>query len=57
MRNAATLIGALATRVGAVPPWERFAWCNQEAALVCFERPSYLGVRPATQSLAQCSSG
>ena len=43
VRNAATLIGVLATRVGAIPPWERFAWCNQEAALVCIERPSHLG--------------
>ena len=28
---------------GSSPPRERFAWCNQEAALVCIEHPSYLG--------------
>ena len=33
VRNAATLIGVLATRVGAVP-MGTFCLCNQEAALV-----------------------
>ena len=43
VRNAATLIGVFATRVSAVPHENFFAWCTQEAALVCIEGPSCWG--------------